>query len=148
MKRQAAAADHYDKTAKEKVPLVPGQPVRLYNKVTRRWEPAVVKGEAGTPGSYIIEHLAGGVPLRRNRVHLRTTREDFHTERLYPSSSESEDEPNDLVLEQSNDSALDRRLSEGVMMSQESDEASTDEPVLPRRGDRVRKPTDRYGFSS
>ena len=79
---------------------------------------------------------------------MRTTREDFHTERLYPSSSESEDEPNDLVLEQSNDSALDRRLSEGVMMSQESDEASTDEPVLPWRGNRVHKATDRYGLSS
>ena len=27
--RQVAAADHYDKTAREKIPLVPGQPIRL-----------------------------------------------------------------------------------------------------------------------
>ena len=32
---------------------------------------------APTPRSYVVQRVAGGVPLRRNRVHLRTTREDF-----------------------------------------------------------------------
>ena len=79
---------------------------------------------------------------------MRTTLEDFYTERLYPSPTECEDDPNDLGLEQSNDSALDRRLSEGMMMSQKSEEFSTKEPMLPWRGNRVCKPIDRYVFLS
>ena len=34
-------------------------------------------GHAGTPRSYIVQRLAGGMPLRRNRVHLRPTKEVF-----------------------------------------------------------------------
>ena len=59
VKRQASATDYYDKTANEKVPLLLEQPVRLYKKVKRLWEPAVMKGEAGTPRSYKVERLAG-----------------------------------------------------------------------------------------
>ena len=75
--RQVNAAAQYYKTAKVKPELVSGQPVRLWNKQTRRWEPALVSGEAGTPRSYVVQRVAGGVPLRRNRVHIRTTRENF-----------------------------------------------------------------------
>ena len=146
LKRQAAAADHYDQTAKEKVPLVCGQPVRLYNKVTRRWEPAVVTGEAGTPRSYMVKRLAGGVPLRRNRVHLRTTLEDFQASHLLPDIPECEDE-SETVLDQSNDSASDESRLEGETMNQGNQGSTRDPPVVPRRSTRVGKEPDRYGFS-
>ena len=76
-KRQAAAAERYDKTAQSKSELVQGQTVRLYSKHDRKWEPAVVTGHAGTPRSYIVQRLAGGMPFRRNRVHFRPTKEVF-----------------------------------------------------------------------
>ena len=75
--RQEKAAARYNRTARGKPELVAGQPVRLWNKGPRRWEPAVVTGEASTPRSYIVQRIAGGTPLRRNRMHLRTTRENF-----------------------------------------------------------------------
>ena len=76
-KRQAAAAERYNKTAQPKSELVDGQTVRLYSKEKRSWEPAVVTGHGGTPRSYVVQRLAGGVPLRRNRIHLRPTSEVF-----------------------------------------------------------------------
>ena len=75
--RQAAAAERYDGRTKSKPDLVPGQHVRLFNKRSGRWEPAVVTGRAGTPRSYFVQRVSGGVPLRRNRVHLRPTQETF-----------------------------------------------------------------------
>ena len=72
--------------------LVEGQPVRLYNKDLRRWEPATVSGYADTPRSYYVERVAGGVPLRRNRVHLRTTRESFPGRRVDVSMDADEEE--------------------------------------------------------
>ena len=51
--------------------------MRLFNNDSRRWEPAIVTGQAGTPRSYFVQRLAGGVVLRRNRIHLRPTIETF-----------------------------------------------------------------------
>ena len=89
--RQRAAADRYDTSAKEKTDLVPGQHVRLSNKAGR-WEPAVVTGSGGTPRSYVVQRLGGGVPLRRNRVHLRSTAETFEDVPQCVSEEEDEDE--------------------------------------------------------
>ena len=89
--RQRAAADRYDTSAKEKTDLVPGQHVRLFNKAGR-WEPAVVTGSGGTPRSYVVQRLGGGVPLRRNRVHLRSTAETFEDVPQCVSEEDDEDE--------------------------------------------------------
>ena len=61
--RQSVAAERYDRGAKLKPELVEGQPVRLLNKDTHRWEPAVVTGRASTPRSYVVQRVAGGMPL-------------------------------------------------------------------------------------
>ena len=75
--RQHKSKTHYDKHTTEKAELVDNQPVRVRNQETRRWEPANIVSKAGTPRSYIVQRCAGGVPLRRNRQHIRPTREDW-----------------------------------------------------------------------
>ena len=75
--KQRSAASRYDETAIAKPDLMVGQHVRLFNKGSRRWEPAIVTGQAETPRSYFVQRLAGGVVLRRNRVHIRPTMETF-----------------------------------------------------------------------
>ena len=77
MQKQKVAAEYYDRTATPKHELVPGQPVRLYNKDSKSWEPATVTERANTPRSYVVERESGGVPLRRNRQHLRSTVETW-----------------------------------------------------------------------
>ena len=136
-KRQDDAAAYYDKTAKEKVPLVSGQPVRLYNKFTRRWEPAVVIEEAGTPRSYIVQRVAGGAPLRRNRVQLRTTRQNFHVETPVADNNEGEDSTREEMLDHSHGSTPENRLSEEEAITQDKQELSREEPESLRRSSRV-----------
>ena len=76
--KQRTATRYYNRTARAKPDLTPGQAVRLLNKDTGIWEPASVNRLAGTPRSYIVERRSGGRELRRNRVHLRaTSEEDF-----------------------------------------------------------------------
>ena len=94
--RQASAARQYNKSATEKSDLTEGQHVRLLNKATRRWEPAVVCGQADTPRSYYVQRLAGGAPLKRNRIHLRETRETF--ENVPSSVVDSEEEEEVIIL--------------------------------------------------
>ena len=88
--RQANAAKQYDMTAKVKGELIVGQHVRLLNKATRRWEPAVVSGVADTPRSYYVKRLGGGEPLRRNRVDIRPTRETFQNFQWQSATNEEE----------------------------------------------------------
>ena len=76
--RQRVSKETYDKHARPKPDLALNQPVRVYNKDSRRWDPAVVTGFADTPRSFIVQRGAGGVPLRRNRQHIKGTREDWH----------------------------------------------------------------------
>ena len=91
--KQEAAAAQYNKSVKSKPELVQGQSVRLYDKQRRRWEPALVTGRASTPRSYMVQRLSGGEPLRRNRVHLRSTRESFpEQQHTYPEELEEEEE--------------------------------------------------------
>ena len=91
--KQKKAAANYDKTAKEKVELTPGQPVRLYNKDTKRWEPAVIEGRAATPRSYYVQRMKGGSLLRRNRIQLKPTIENWGGRRVFhPTGAEEEDD--------------------------------------------------------
>ena len=100
--RQEIAASHYNKTAKPKPELTSGQPVRLFNKANRRWEPSTITGRADTPRSYFVQRMAGGQLLRRNRVHLRSTRENFDVARHPPSDGEEEEELSPSVTMASN----------------------------------------------
>ena len=134
--RQSASAERYDRAARPKPELVEGQPVRLRNKDTRRWEPAVITGRAPTPRSYIVQRLAGGMPLRRNRVQIRTTRENFTDD--IPSRSDDEEEEEEVGPPTTNN------VVEGPVGSAPTGGAgalpSCSPPVL-RRSDRQRKQT-------
>ena len=77
--RQTRAKERYDQHAKPKKDLEVSQPVRVYNKDSRRWDPAIVTGRADTPRSFIVQRGAGGVPLRRNRQHIKSTCEEWHS---------------------------------------------------------------------
>ena len=74
--KQHTATRYYNRSARSKPDLNPGQAVRLLNKDTGRWEPASVNRLAATPRSYYVERRSGGRELRRNRVHLRPTSEE------------------------------------------------------------------------
>ena len=69
--RQTEYKRQYDKSARPLSELQPGDVVRYRHG--KQWEPAIVKGTAGFPRSYIIEHEGG--ELRRNRRHLMKTAE-------------------------------------------------------------------------
>ena len=133
--RQKSAAERYNQTAKMKPDLVEGQPVRLYRKSSRTWEPAVVTGQAATPRSYTVQRLAGGVPLRRNRVHIRTTRESFPGG-PYPESSGEEDEE-EIVATATNNVGDETPGASAVV---ETVPQTTTSNL--RRGSRVRKQTE------
>ena len=79
-------------TAKVKGELIVGQHVRLLNKATIRWEPAVVSGLADTPRSYYVKRLGGGEPLRRNHVDIRLTRETFQNFQRQSATNEEDEE--------------------------------------------------------
>ena len=69
--------------------------MRLLNKATRRWEPAVVCGQADTPRSYYVQRLAERVPLRRNHIHLIETQETFDN---VPNSAVDSEEEEEVII--------------------------------------------------
>ena len=79
-------------TANVKGEPIVGHHVRLLKKTTRRWEPAVVSGVAGTPRSYYVKRLEGGEPLRRNLVDIRPTRETFQNFKRQSAINEEDEE--------------------------------------------------------
>ena len=79
VEKQKIAAEIYDRTAVSKTDLNEGQNVRVYNKDRKAWEPATVLQKAQTPRSYVIQREMGGIPLRRNRQHLKPTVEVWNS---------------------------------------------------------------------
>ena len=79
---------------KDKTELVPGQCVRLFDLKRKVWEPATITGVAETPRSYIVQRLEGGAPLRRNRIHIKTTKEKWSTD---TPQTPSDDETSPLI---------------------------------------------------
>ena len=69
--RQQRIKRDYDRGATSLKPLTSGDVVRVQRK--SGWEPAVVQYTHESPRSYVVRHEGG--ELRRNRRHLRRTRE-------------------------------------------------------------------------
>ena len=92
IEKQKIAARYYDRTAVSKPELKEGENVRLYNKDSKSWEPATVLQKAQTPRSYIVQRETGGMPLRRNRQHLKPTREVWDSQ-IPAESSLPADQP-------------------------------------------------------
>ena len=78
VQKQKCGAQYYNRSVRCKEELYPGQSVRLYDLKQKIWEPATVVALSDTPRSYIVQRLGGGVPLRRNRIHIRTTAEKWN----------------------------------------------------------------------
>ena len=57
-------------------PLVPEQNVRVQDPTTKRWNPGVIQYATPEPRSYTVKTPTGTV--RRNRKHLRPTKETFN----------------------------------------------------------------------
>ena len=136
--RQKVAAERYNQHAKAKTELHKGQSVRVRNKQTKRWEPAVVSGKASTPRSYFVQRMAGGGALRRNRVHIRPIKEVFTDQHFH------DDDDTDL----SNEDTVQPTTTSCEGEPNRADEQLTT-PVSPtaqmidgpRRGSRSRKQT-------
>ena len=77
--RQLKSKQKYDQHTTDKRELADNEQVRVRNQKTRLWEPAHVIQKAKTPRSYIVQRCAGGIPLRRNRQHIRPTHEQWRT---------------------------------------------------------------------
>ena len=71
--RQQRMKRDYDRGATSLKPLTSGDVVRVQRK--SGWEPAVVQYTHESPRSYVVRHEGG--ELRRNRRHLRRTREQL-----------------------------------------------------------------------
>ena len=136
--RQKVAAERYNQHAKAKTELHKGQSVRVRNKQTKRWEPAVVSGKASTPRSYFVQRMAGGGALRRNRVHIRPTKEvftdqHFHDDDYTDLSNEDTVQPTTTSCEGKPNRA-DEQLTTPVSPTAQMIDG-------PRRGSRSRKQT-------
>ena len=133
--KQEKSTNHYNQTAKAKPDLESGQQVRLYNKRSRRWEPAVVTGRADTPRSFIVQHVDGGMPLKRNRVHLRPSVEDWSNR---PWQGEGDESDFDVAEEE-------EAVPEEVGTQQATiQDPRVQEDVGLRRSSRNRKQTEFY----
>ena len=133
--KQEKSTNHYNQTAKAKPDLESGQQVRLYNKRSKRWEPAVVTGRADTPRSFIVQRVDGGMPLKRNRVHLRPSVEDWSNR---PWQGEGDESDFDVAEEE-----------EAVPEEVGRQQATTQDPRVQedvglRRSSRNRKQTEFY----
>ena len=81
--KQQKQAHYYNRGAKELSQLKPGDVVRVQpDKYKKNWQKAVVK-KIVAPRSYEIRTEAG-VTLRRNRRHLRYSKEGFQSSKPEP----------------------------------------------------------------
>ena len=69
-KRLDTQKDYHDKGARELVPLIPDQPIRIQDPVDKTWSPGKVVRAADAPRSFNVEDTQSGVVYRRNRRHL------------------------------------------------------------------------------
>ncbi|XP_072178121.1 uncharacterized protein [Diadema setosum] len=67
--RQQTQKDHHNRTARDLLPLIPGQPVRVQDHRTGHWLPATVCEQCPEPWSYLVDTPTGGVLRRMRRSH-------------------------------------------------------------------------------
>ncbi len=103
--RQQTSKEYYDQNSRDKTELNVNQPVRVRNQDTKRWEPAHITGRADTPRSYLIQRCAGGIPLRRNRQHIRPTHEQWRIGEFHEG-----DVSEDIDLDDNNRSECTREM--------------------------------------
>ena len=139
--RQQRQKAYYDRGTRPRPPLREGESVRMQQD--REWTPAVVVKQHKAPCSYIVA-TPDGTQVRRNRVHLQTTKEQ-PPPAMGPTWELTNDEPSPLILP-----PADIGVETNGVESQ-PDTSQADQPV--RRSQRIRRPPQRlietvYTFSS
>ena len=143
--KQEKAAMHYNRSAKAKDELTPRQQVRIYNKHSRRWEPAVVTGRADTPRSYVIERMSGGIPLRRNRIHLKPLMENWNRRVFHKEDDGDYDDVSTNLPPAADGNEQDETPNGSEPMITSSSRTPDEEtPSVQRRSTRTRKQTEFY----
>ena len=90
-KQQDEQAIRYNQHAKERRELLPGETVRVLSPHDKTWTLGKVVGTAKTPRSYNVKTDTER-QYRRNRNHLRPTKEKFHQNAVRRATTEDEDE--------------------------------------------------------
>jgi hypothetical protein len=92
--RQDRQRTQHDKRAsKDQADLHPDDLVRVQNPITKQWAPGRITGATGAPRSYNVQTPTG--TYRRNRRHLRRSREEFSHRQLLPQPTLDDDDPAD-----------------------------------------------------
>ena len=73
--RQETQKRNFDKHAKDLPELKPGQPVRIQDHVTGKWQAATITDKRPEPRSYMVKTKSGSI-LRRNRKHISSVPQD------------------------------------------------------------------------
>ena len=89
MERQERQKADFDKNTKPLPPLSTGQSVRVQNQETGKWEEGRIVHKRSEPRSYDVDTHSGHV-LRRNRRHIRQTRETYKQPQPYSDADKYE----------------------------------------------------------
>jgi transposase InsO family protein len=132
--RQDNARVRYDHNVRPLPPLRPEEDVRVQNPVTKTWTPGRVVAACEQPRSYTVQTDKG--TYRRNRRHIRKTREQFGS--IKQPVQQIPEQLERIPTGPSRDTAI------SPPASPEPPEAP-EEPML-RRSSRVTKPPDRLSY--
>ena len=94
-----------------------------------------------TPRSYILGRMAGGIPLKRNRVHLRPSVENWKGKTFYTDEEQSVEGGSDADLDRGPREGGDEPSDRG-RTTEELESVPTSVPPSLRRSTREKKPTD------
>lgn len=136
---------YFNKNAKPLPDIDPGQNVTVFNHITKNWDPGQILRKHESPRSYIVQTEHGEI-IRRNRVDLRKSQNDFNVKSnlndiyLEPIDSHKSTE---FPVGQSPPMSQDNIGSSGVPDAKFSSKASP-EPTLQKtyitRSGRITKP--------
>ena len=129
--RQQRQKAYYDRGTRPLPTLREGESVRMQQG--REWTPAVVVKQHQAPRSYIIA-TPDGTQIRRNRVHLQSTKEE-PPPAMGPTWELTNDEPSPPILPPA-DIGVETKGAES-----QPDTSQGDQPV--RRSQRIRRPPQR-----
>jgi transposase InsO family protein len=89
LKNKEKMKAYHDKCTRTLPPLIPKQLVRVQDPDTKKWIPGQIENTTSEPRSYVVKTPKG--TYRRNRRHLRTTREQLtgikNSSQVYPDTS-------------------------------------------------------------
>ncbi|XP_056642612.1 uncharacterized protein K02A2.6-like [Diorhabda sublineata] len=92
LRRQNIYRSYYDKKSKDLKPLEPKTNVTIFDHVKNKWEPAQIVSKHSSPRSYLVKDSFGNV-IRRNRIDLKESLNEYVSKSNEPDINESSGEP-------------------------------------------------------